>query len=132
MHAPKIQDAAVFVVETASTEATRNAFDGLPWPVVRYRTVPALLEDLPASACGCVVANVESAGSEALGLFERLRAYENPLALILVCDRVEVPEAVAAMRAGVHDVLQAPVAARSLRQRINVAMESVLITNQSL
>ncbi|MBT8135456.1 MAG: hypothetical protein KJO54_00450 [Gammaproteobacteria bacterium] len=121
-----IQDAAVFVVEENPSEATHSAFDGLPWPVHRYPDFAALLDSLVEPARGCVVASVDSPGEAALTMLEQLRSNQHRLALILVCDRVDVPEAVAAMRAGVSDVLQRPVAARALRHRVQGAVESRL------
>lgn len=124
--AATIHDAAVFVVEENPTEATRYAFDCLPWPVHRYRTFAAFLDSLEYPARGCLVASVESPGADSLAMLEQLHQHNHHLALILICDRADVPEAVAAIRAGVCDVLQVPVAARALRRRVRGAVQSRL------
>ena len=122
----KMQDAAVYLVEfDPETRAEVQALlSGLPWQVHSYETPRALLDSLPRSAWGCVVANVELADMTIGELLEALEDRQR-MALILLCRDIEIPDAVAAMRAGVHDVLQFPVVERALGQQVSAAISKL-------
>ena len=109
--------------------ATRNeinvALSGLPWPVLSYDSPQTFLDNLAGSQRGCVVADVEQVDMPVARFLEALNRDHHGMPLILLSHDIEIPDAVAAMRAGVQDVLPLPVMERALRRQVRSAMEKL-------
>ena len=118
------KNTSIYVVESdPSTRAELNsALAGLPWPVVSYETPQAFFAAIPASARGCVVANIELVDMPISNFLQIIEDNRHQLVVILLSRNFEIPAAVAAMRAGVHDVIQLPVIERALRRQIRDAI----------
>ncbi|MDH3647566.1 MAG: response regulator [Gammaproteobacteria bacterium] len=118
------QNTAIYVVE--SDPATRRklnaALAGMRWPVYSYATPKTFLDSVPRAACGCVVANFQLVETAINDFLQSIEREQHQLAVILMCRHMEIPDAVAAMRAGVHDVMEFPVVERALRRRVRGAI----------
>ncbi len=117
-------DAAIYLVESdpALRMEVAASLAGLDWPVYDYPSPRGLLAALPRQATGCLVANIALTGMDAVELQRELTRLGHRLRVILLSYDIEVPDAVAAMRAGVDDILPLPVVQRLLRRRVSTAM----------
>ena len=120
-------DPAIYMVEADPTVRRRAdaALAGLPWPIHHFESPRELLDSLSYDAHGCVVANVALVEMTVQELLQELGREQHKLAIILLSNNIGVAEAVAAMRAGVHDVLPLPVVERALRRQVRLAMSDL-------
>lgn len=110
----------VFVV--GGDEPTRASLfallkaDGL---AARAYDAPAeFLESFDPLALGCIVMDLRLPFEDGIGFIQMLKARGSLLPVIILTDDVDVPSAVAAMKAGASDLFQRPCATAHLRDAI--------------
>ncbi len=97
----------------------------LPWPVHGLGSQT----ELPARlAAGCIVA-VQEPDLDLLALLQRLRQYDDRVRLILLTDDPDIANAVAALRQGVHDLIELPLVEREFHRRVRCAMLTINLMN---
>ena len=113
---------AVYVVGQDQTLRQRlcTVLRSLPWPVNGYDCTSELITVVTA---GCIVAVDD--GLDLIVLMRSLRRYEDRVRLILLTTDSTVSSAVAALRHGVHDLIELPVVERDLHRRVSRAMDTI-------
>jgi len=118
------EEAIIHIVD--DDEATRDALsfmlDGLGMKTVLYTSAEALLASLDPVGPGCILADVRMPEMTGLELLDELGRRECPLPVIMITGHGDVPMAVRAMRAGALDMIEKPVNAMILLERINEAL----------
>lgn len=118
-------DPVVFVVD--DDEAVRAAvamlLRSVSLPVETFASAREFLEAWTPERAGCLVLDLRMPGLSGLELQERLAAQGNPLPIIFLTGHGDVPDAVAAMRAGAVDFLGKPFRDQDLLDRVQEALE---------
>lgn len=84
------------------------------YEVRTYGSAEEFLQNPPTDLPGCVVADLHLPGSGGLQLQAALRAGENPLPVVFLTGRGDIPTSVRAMREGAEDFLTKPVRKEAL------------------
>ncbi len=114
----------VHVVE--DDESLRGAIEALVGSVGvdarGYPSARAFLDLYQRNGPGCVLSDVRMPGMSGLELQAALRARGIPIPVILMTSFADVSLAVAALRAGVRDLIQKPFGHQDLLDRLNAAV----------
>ncbi|MFT3923881.1 MAG: sigma-54 dependent transcriptional regulator [Myxococcales bacterium] len=81
------------------------------------------LQAIQAEPSEAIVVDLQMPGMDGLSLIERLSARNVPSALVLMSAHLDVASAVKAVRAGAQDVLEKPISAATLDQRLRAVVE---------
>jgi two-component system C4-dicarboxylate transport response regulator DctD len=102
-------------------------------PLVFPAAEPALRE-ITASFSGAIAADIRMPGMNGLQLFERVRALDPGLPVILITGHGDVDLAVAALKDGAYDFITKPFAAGRLTEALRRAIEkrALVLENRSL
>ncbi|HEU4958863.1 MAG TPA: sigma-54 dependent transcriptional regulator [Sphingomonas sp.] len=113
----------VFFVEDDETlrDATVQSLELAGLTVVAFDRADAALKRIDAEFGGVVVTDVRLPGMDGLELFERLRAVDPELPVILITGHADVPMAVSAFRRGAADFIPKPFATERLLSAIDHA-----------
>jgi len=107
-------------------QATRDGLsfmlDGLGLKTMLHTSAGELLAALDPDVPGCILADVRMPEMTGLELLDELGRRECPLPVIMITGHGDVPMAVRAMRAGALDMIEKPVNAMVLLERINEAL----------
>ena len=76
------------------------------YTVAGYPSATAFLEQRPAQATGCVIADLQMPGMDGMALQQAVVNSENPLPIIFLTGHGDIPTSVTAMRRGAEDFLQ--------------------------
>jgi FixJ family two-component response regulator len=97
----------VFVVDDDPSFLTSVArlFRASGFNTQAFPSAPAFLSQLPGNAPGCVVVDLQMPGMSGAELQEALMKSSNPLPLIFLTGRGDIPDSVRAMRQGAEDFL---------------------------
>lgn len=105
-----LRDSLAFLLESAALRA------------VTYESAGAFLERIAALEPGCVVTDVRMPGMSGLELIATLKAMKIGLPVIVVTGHADVPLAIEAMKAGVHDFIEKPFDDEALLSAIRAAL----------
>ncbi len=115
----------VFVVD--DDEAVRASvamlLESVALPVETFASAGDFLDAWPGDRPGCLVLDLRMPGLSGLELQERLVERGSRLPIIFLTGHGDVPDAVAAMRAGAVDFLRKPFRDQDLLDRIQQALE---------
>ena len=113
----------VHVVEDdpSSRKATARALRTSGHEVELYASADEFLTRMPEGP-GCLVLDLELPGASGLDLQERLTAGPNPLPVVFLSGRGDVPKTAQAMKAGAVDFLEKPVSASVLLEAVARAL----------
>ena len=110
----------IYVVDAdPSVRALLTAlFASLPNPVRTYGSAESFLGDVPSSANGCLVVELNLPGMDGLALMDQLRQRGINLPVIMLASASDVPTAVRAMQRGALDFIDKPFVERLLFNRV--------------
>jgi FixJ family two-component response regulator len=113
----------VHVVEddASSRKATARALRSAGYEVELHASADEFLARMPEGP-GCLVLDLELPGASGLDLQERLAAASNPLPVVFLSGRGDVPKTAQAMKAGAVDFLEKPVSASVLLEAVARAL----------
>jgi two-component system, LuxR family, response regulator FixJ len=101
----------IFIVDDDTS--FRNAMERLlragGYAVQTFASATEFLQSARTDALGCVLLDLQMPGPSGLDLQSTLVRSENPLAIVFVSGRGDIPTSVRAMRAGADDFLTKPV-----------------------
>ncbi|UMY18876.1 sigma-54 dependent transcriptional regulator [Methylobacterium organophilum] len=103
--------------------ANRQSLELDGFSVETFETAEAALAGIQAQPPGVVVSDVRLPGMDGRALFERLRALDPDLPVILITGHGDITMAVAAMREGAYDFLAKPYPAEALMGSVRRALE---------
>jgi FixJ family two-component response regulator len=114
----------VHVVEDdrATREATARFFRAAGHQVRTYATASEFLELAPTNTPGCVVLDLDLPGLSGLELQRALVSREDPLPVVFLSGRSEVPQSVEAMKQGAVDFLMKTVDGSELLAAVSRAI----------
>jgi FixJ family two-component response regulator len=97
----------VHVVEDdePARKATARLLKAAGYVVQMYGTAKEFLSALPSGGCGCVVLDMQLPGASGLEVQKALAAADEPLPVVFLSGRSEVPDSVQAMKSGAIDFL---------------------------
>ena len=115
----------IFVVDDDRTirELLVEALQGDDWQVETYGSCEAFLEAYRPERRGCLLVDAYLPGTDGFELLRQLHEKGNPLPSIMITGKSDVAMAVRAMKAGVSDFIEKPIAERELRVSIRHALE---------
>ena len=115
-------------------EAVREAMSFLlemsDLPARTYASGPVFLESAGSLKAGCIVTDVRMPEMNGLELVRRLKALGVTLPVIVITGHGDVPLAVEAMRAGVHDFIEKPFDDEILLNSIRSALDAQARSDQ--
>jgi RNA polymerase sigma factor (sigma-70 family) len=101
----------IFVVD--DDPAFRNALERLlragGYAVQTFASATEFMQCFPGDASGCVLLDLHMPGRSGMDLQETIARSENPLPIVFVTGKGDIPTSVRAMRAGAEDFLSKPV-----------------------
>ena len=115
----------VFVVDDDRTirESLTEALRSDDWQVETYASCEAFLEAYRLERPGCLLIDAYLPGMDGFELLRRLNEKGDPLPAIMITGNSDVAMAVRAMKAGVSDFIEKPVAEREVRISVQRALE---------
>lgn len=91
-----MRDSLAFLMDTADLQART------------YESAVAFLDQLPPPGPGCILTDVRMPEMSGLELVERLKELGVDLPVVVMTGHADVPLAIQAMKAGVHDFIEKP------------------------
>jgi FixJ family two-component response regulator len=85
--------------------ATARLLQAAGYVVRTYETAKEFLSALPSRGCGCVVLDMQLPGASGLDVQKALAEADEPLPVVFLSGRSEVPDSVQAMKSGAIDFL---------------------------
>ena len=115
----------IFVVDDDRTirESLAEALQGDDWQVETYGSCEKFLEAYRPESRGCLLVDAYLPGMDGFELLRQLHERGDPLPAIMITGKSDVAMAVRAMKAGVSDFIEKPIAERELRVSIRHALE---------
>lgn len=127
---------SVFLVDDDKDlrRATAQTLELAGYEVSAFGRASEALDALPADFPGVVVSDIRMPEIDGLELFERLRARDPDLPVILITGHGDIPMAVQAIQGGVYDFITKPFAAERLLQSLARAEEkrALVLENRRL
>ncbi|SFK86887.1 sigma-54-dependent transcriptional regulator [Methylorubrum salsuginis] len=121
---PDRSERIVFVDDEEDVRrANRQSLELDGFAVETFETAEAALAAIRAEPPGVVVTDVRLPGLDGRALFERVRADDPDLPVILITGHGDISMAVAAMRGGAYDFLAKPYPAESLMGSVRRALD---------
>lgn len=93
---PAMRDSLAFLMDTADLDART------------YDSAVAFLDQLPKAAGGCILTDVRMPEMSGLELVARLKELGVDMPVVVMTGHADVPLAIQAMKAGVHDFIEKP------------------------
>jgi len=102
-----MSDSKVYVVDDDESflRAVSRLLRLSGFQVVNYNSATEFLSQLEPAAVGCVVADLQMPGMDGMALQAALQQTDNPLPVIFLTGRGDIPSSVRAMRQGAEDFL---------------------------
>lgn len=114
--------AAVYLIEGADCQATRQLCEEIGYEVETFADVPTFLADHLPAARRCLLLEITRLGIRELDCLERLRNEDDSLPCIVMSDTATYPMAVQAIRAGAFDFIEKPIS----RELFTASLEGAL------
>jgi FixJ family two-component response regulator len=114
----------VYIVDPLPNERRRlvEALAGEPVVVESYDDAVQFLDEVPATASGCVLAPLDLPGIGLRALIDEVNRRQLPLAVIVIGKDSELALAIELVRSGAFDFLEHPFSDRRLRSVIRCAI----------
>jgi FixJ family two-component response regulator len=114
----------LFIIDPAPAECNRikGALAGEPVAIEIYDSAAQFLNQVAATASGCVVAPIDLAGIGLRALIEEINHRHLPLAVVVIGRNSELASAVELVRAGAFDFLEHPFSDHRLRSVVRQAI----------
>src|SRR5215469_11135908 len=97
----------VFVIDDDASflKSVSRLLSAVGYAVHAFQSAEEFLSRLPLETSGCVVADLQMPGMDGLKLQQALAKTANPLPIIFLTGRGDIPSSVSAMRSGAEDFL---------------------------
>lgn len=114
--------------------ATAQTLELADFSVTPFASAAEALPQLDLNFAGVVVSDIRMPGMDGLQLFERIRALDAEIPVILITGHGDIPTAVKAIQDGVYDFIAKPFPAERLIQCVRRAAErrSLILENRRL
>jgi len=114
--------------------ATAQTLELADFSVTPFASAAEALPQLDLNFAGVVVSDIRMPGMDGLQLFERIRALDAEIPVILITGHGDIPTAVKAIQDGVYDFIAKPFPAERLIQCVRRAVErrSLVLENRRL
>ncbi|MGX5720403.1 sigma-54-dependent transcriptional regulator [Shinella zoogloeoides] len=114
--------------------ATAQTLELADFSVTPFASAAEALPQLALNFAGVVVSDIRMPGMDGLQLFERIRALDAEIPVILITGHGDIPTAVKAIQEGVYDFIAKPFPAERLIQCVRRAVErrSLVLENRRL
>ncbi|WPE23689.1 sigma-54 dependent transcriptional regulator [Shinella zoogloeoides] len=114
--------------------ATAQTLELADFSVTPFASAAEALPQLDLNFAGVVVSDIRMPGMDGLQLFERIRALDAEIPVILITGHGDIPTAVKAIQDGVYDFIAKPFPAGRLIQCVRRAVErrSLVLENRRL
>nr|WP_298098205.1 sigma-54 dependent transcriptional regulator [uncultured Shinella sp.] len=114
--------------------ATAQTLELADFTVTPFNSAAQALSQLDADFAGVIVSDIRMPGMDGLQLFDRVRALDAEIPVILVTGHGDIPTAVKAIQDGVYDFISKPFPAERLIQCVHRAAEkrSLVLENRRL
>jgi len=93
------------------------------WKTAAFASAQEYLAAPPLSDAGCIVLDISMPGMTGPELHAKMREHDDPLPVVYLSGRCDIPTSVQAMKLGALDVLEKPVDAEALLQAVSGAVE---------
>lgn len=129
-------NAPVFLIDDDRQllRATAQTLELADFSVTPFASAAEALPQLDLNFAGVVVSDIRMPGMDGLQLFERIRALDAEIPVILITGHGDIPTAVKAIQDGVYDFIAKPFPAERLIQCVRRAAErrSLVLENRRL
>jgi len=114
--------------------ATAQTLELADFSVTPFASAAEALPQLDSDFAGVVVSDIRMPGMDGLQLYERIRALDAEIPVILITGHGDIPTAVKAIQDGVYDFIAKPFPAERLIQCVRRAVErrSLVLENRRL
>ena len=114
----------IFLIDDHASvrDALGEMLSVLGYSVKAYESADAFLATVNKGEPGCIVADVQMAGTDGIGLVRELARRGIAMPVVLISGHADVPMAVDAIKSGAQDFIEKPVDDRQLVAAINRAL----------